>query len=162
MNTTLYNIQNDYLELISEVESLDGEITPEMETALSINQQELGVKSMGYMEVIKQKELFNRLVDDEINRLQGLKKRNATTVGVLKERLLQAVTLFGDFTVGTLSFGTRKSTAVVITDVDELDNSFKTVKVTTQPNKAEIKKAINNGLTVEGAQLVENLNLKIK
>ena len=46
MEKSLYNINNEYLELINKVENLEGELTPELENALTINKSELEIKSI--------------------------------------------------------------------------------------------------------------------
>lgn len=96
MKTTLYNIEQEYLTLISEIESLDGELTPEIEEQLTINKEQLESKSVAYLQVISTKEDLNSAIDIEIKRLQALKKRNSNLVLNLKNRLLEAVNLFGD------------------------------------------------------------------
>ena len=48
-------------------------------------------------------------IDNEIKRLQALKKRNNSLVDNLKNRLVGAIQMFGEFTVGTNTFGLRKS-----------------------------------------------------
>ena len=105
--------------------------------------------------------MLNTRVDDEIKRLQAIKKSNNNLITKLKDRLLDAVKLYGAFEVGLTSFGTRKSTTTVVEDVNSLPKEFKTVKVTEQANKAEIKKALVNGESIEGCEIVEHLNLKI-
>jgi len=72
--STLYKIEQDYLDIISQVEESEGELTPEMEESLKINQSELQQKSIAYLEVIKTKDAFNGMIDDEIKRLTALKK----------------------------------------------------------------------------------------
>jgi hypothetical protein len=52
MKTTLYNIEQEYLNLISEIEALDGELTPEIEDQLNINKEQLESKSVAYLQVI--------------------------------------------------------------------------------------------------------------
>ena len=163
MEKSLYNINNEYLDLISQVESLEGELTPELENALTINKADLEVKSIAYMEVIKQRESLNTRIDEEIKRLQALKKSNDNLVQRLKNNLLNAVNLFGNFEAGFLKFSTRKSKAVVVDcDVNDLHKSFKTIKVTETADKVAIKKAIESGEEVEGCYIVENINLQIK
>lgn len=160
---TLYNINNDYLELISQVEQAEGVLTPELEQALTINKSELEVKSIAYVEIIKQRESLNERIDNEIKRLQALKKSNDTLVSKLKNNLLNAVNLFGNYEAGFIKLSTRKSKQVVIEcDVNDLHKSFKTIKVTETADKVAIKKAIESGETVYGCRLVENVNLSIK
>ena len=160
---TLYNINNDYLELISQVEQAEGVLTPELEQALTINKSELEVKSIAYVEIIKQRESLNERIDNEIKRLQALKKSNDTLVSKLKSNLLQAVNLFGSYNAGFIKLSTRKSKQVVIDyDVNDLPKQYKVVKVTETADKVAIKKAIESGETVYGCRLVENVNLSIK
>lgn len=160
---TLYNINNDYLELISQVEEAEGVLTPELEQALTINKSELEVKSIAYIEIIKQRESLNERIDNEIKRLQALKKSNDTLVSKLKNNLLNAVNLFGNYDAGFIKLSTRKSKQVVIDyDVNDLPKQYKVVKVTETADKVAIKKAIESGETVYGCRLVENVNLSIK
>ena len=160
---TLYNINNDYLELISQVEEAEGVLTPELEQALIINKSELEVKSIAYIDIIKQRESLNERIDNEIKRLQALKKSNDTLVSKLKNNLLNAVNLFGNYDAGFIKLSTRKSKQVVIDyDVNDLPKQYKVVKVTETADKVAIKKAIESGETVYGCRLVENVNLSIK
>ena len=159
---SLYNIQEDYSELMRTIEEFEGEITPEMEEALAINEKELQKKGIGYLEIIKGKEAFNLLVDNEIKRLQGLKKINSNSIDRLKNSLLNAVKMFGEFKIGTLTFGTRKSQRVIITDEETIDKKYKVVKVTEIINKVEIKKDIKDGIIIPGAEIQDNFNLSIK
>ena len=164
MKTTLYNIEQEYINLISEIEALDGELTPEIEEQLTINKEQLESKSVAYMQVIATKEDLNSAIDIEIKRLQALKKRNKGLVDNLKNRLLEAVNLFGtngSFEIGFNKFGTRKSSSVAVEDVNSLPSEFKTVKVTEAADKKAIKDAIKAGIDVPGCSIVENLNLKI-
>jgi len=160
---TLYQINNDYYDLISQIELAEGELTPELESALEINKAELEVKSIAYVEVIKQRESFNTRIDDEIKRLQAIKKQNDNLILRLKNNLLNAVNLFGNFEAGFLKFSTRKSKQVEVNiDPNDLPKEFKTVKVTETPDKNAIKKAIEQGQDVTGCRIVENINLQIK
>ena len=162
-NKSLYKIESEYLELFARIEMADGELTPELESALEINKAELEVKSIAYVEVIKQRESFNTRIDDEIKRLHALKKQNDTLILRLKNNLLNAVNLFGNFEAGFLKFSTRKSKQVEVNiDPNDLPKEFKTVKVTETPDKNAIKKAIEQGQEVTGCRVVENINLQIK
>lgn len=160
---TLYQINNDYYDLINQIELAEGELTPELESALEINKSELEVKSIAYVEIVKQRESLNSRIDEEIKRLQAIKKQNDTLILRLKNNLLNAVNLFGNFEAGFLKFSTRKSKQVIVNcDTNELPKEFKTIKVTEAPDKTAIKKAIEQGQEIQGCELVENLNLQIK
>jgi len=160
---SLYHIESDYLELINQVIEQDGELTPEQEQELSITQQELEVKSIAYVQVIKTTESYISGIEQEIKRLQALKKQNESLVDKLKSNLLNAVNIFGSFTAGFHKFGTRKSTSVNVTiEANALPKEYKTVKVTEAPDKVAIKKALESGESIDGCELVTNYNLTIK
>jgi len=161
MTKSLYHIETEYYQLISEIEERQGELTPELEQQLIINETQLQSKSISYLEVCSAKESLNNRIDDEIKRLQELKKSNSKLIDNLKNRLLDAVKLYGNFEVGLTKFGIRKSKSVSVEDVNSLDKEFKTVKVTESANKKAIKEAIERGELVKGCEIVENLNLKI-
>lgn len=160
---SLYKINAEYMELFGRIEMAEGVLTPELEEELIIKKSELEVKSIAYVEVIKQRESFNDRIDEEIKRLQAMKKSNDTLVSRLKSNLLQAVSIFGNYEAGFVKIGTRKSKQVVVDyDVNDLPKQYKTVKVTETADKVAIKKAIESGETVYGCRLVENVNLTIK
>ena len=163
MEKSLYVIKEEYLDLISQIESAEGELTTELESALTINKAELEVKSIAYVEFIKQRESFNARIDEEIKRLQAIKKANDNLVLRLKNNLLNAVNMFGNFEAGFLKLSTRKSKSVEVTiDTNDLPKEFKSIKVTEAPDKTAIKKAIESGQEIEGCRIVENINLAIK
>jgi hypothetical protein len=162
MKTTLYNIKENYLVLMDEIEASEGVLSEEQETALDINKSELEGKSVAYLEVIRSSEAFVSTIDDEIKRLTALKKRHGNLIDKLKGSLLSAVTLFGEFTVGTLTFGKRKSESVIVEDVNGLHSKFKTTKITESANKAELKKALKAGEKIEGVYVQTNYSLQTK
>lgn len=163
MEKSLYNINNEYLDLISQVEQAEGELTSELENALIINKAELEVKSIAYVEFIKSNESYIERINNEIERLKNLKKVSENVNEKLRKNLLHAVNIFGNFEAGFLKFSTRKSKQVIVDcDVNDLHKSFKTIKVTETADKVAIKKAIESGEEVEGCYIVENINLQIK
>ena len=164
MKQSLYNIVEEQRFTLAEIENMAGELTPELEEQLIINAHQLESKSIAYLEVIKDREAYINNAKDEIKRLQAIIKVNDNLVNRLKDNLLTAVKTFGSFEVGFVKFGTRKSTSVEVDleMVNQLPNEYKTIKVTEAPNKAEIKKALQDGAKIDGCELVENINLSIK
>lgn len=163
LEKSLYKINAEYMELFGRIEMAEGVLTPELEEELIIKKSELEVKSIAYVEVIKQRESLNDRIDEEIKRLQAIKKNNDSLVSRLKTNLLQAVSLFGNYEAGFLKIGTRKSKQVVVDyDVNDLPKQYKSVKVTETADKVAIKKALESGEAVYGCRLVENINLTIK
>jgi len=161
MSKSLFNITLEQKVLMHEIESMEGELTPEMEASLQITEAELQQKSIAYLEVIRQKEGFNSLIDAEIKRLQQIKKAGNNVIARLNDNLLSAVKTFGTYEVGLQKFGTRKSSQVIVEDVNSLPEKYKTIKVTEAADKASLKKALAAGEEIEGVYIQENLNLKI-
>lgn len=161
MKQSLYNIESKYISLISEIEEMEGEITPETLKELEINESERDGKAIAYLSVISNRESENNQIDAEIKRLQGIKKANNNLIDRLKENLLGAVNLFGSFNVGLSKFATRKSKRLEVLDQSRIPSEFMNSKLTVTPNKTEITKAIKNGTFVDGVELIECVNLKI-
>lgn len=161
MSKALYVIEQEYLTLLNEVEESEGVLTEEMEAALIINKGELQSKSIAYLSVIKKNEFYTNQIDEEIKRLQGLKKRATTLSDNLKGRLLEAVKLFGDIETPFNKFGTRKSESIEVENVNALEAKYKTIKVVETADKKALKEAIKNGEVIEGVELKQNINLKI-
>jgi hypothetical protein len=112
--------------------------------------------------VILNNQADSNAIDAEIKRLKALKDAIDSTTDKLKEAVSNAM-LMHDLTevkspLVKMSF--RKSKSVHITDENELDASFFEYKRTV--NKTAIKKAIEGGELVVGAELIEKDNLQIK
>lgn len=159
--TTLYNITLDHLALMDEIEEAEGLLTPEMEEALIINEKDLQTKTVGYLEFIKSRERFKADCKDEIKRLQGLVKKDEMLIQILKDRILSAVNIFGEITVGTLKFGRRKSTVLIIENEELIPKEYKIQKVTTSIDRMKIKSDLKT-MDIPSAQLQTNYNLSIK
>ena len=158
---TLYEIEGDYLALVSQIEASDGEITEEMSKALTLNEKTLKQKSEHYLEFIGSREKLCERIDDEIKRLQAIKKSESKWIDKLKDKLVNAVILFGDIKLGLKTITTRPS-QIVDVDMDKLHKDFKVTKVTFQADKTKIKEALKDGQKVKGAKLVDKFNFRLK
>jgi len=164
MNQSIYKIQNEFQLIIAEVINNDGEITPELETALTINKEQLQSKAVDYCYVIKQLDYDCEQIDNEIARLNKLKKVRSNLTDRLKNTVSSAMQLYDVEKIETplikLSF--RNSESVEITNESQLDACFMVTKTVTTPDKKAIKDAIKSGVFVEGATISYNKNLQIK
>ena len=160
----IYKIQNEFQLIIAEVINNEGEITSELETALTINKEQLQSKAVDYCYVIKQLDYDCEQIDNEIARLNKLKKVRANLTDRLKNTVSSAMQLFDVEKIETplikLSF--RNSESVEITNEQQLDACFLVTKTVTTPDKKAIKDAIKSGVFVEGATISYNKNLQIK
>ena len=160
----LFNITTEYKQLEAALIENEGELTPELETALQINQDQLQAKGISYGYVIKSIEAESDIIDAEIKRLTQLKKVRDNAAERLKTTLKQAMEMYGvlELKTPTLKISFRKSESVEIIDMDLLDKKYITKKITEMPNKTEIKEALKRGEVIEGAELRTNNNLQIK
>jgi len=165
MKKSLYNIEKEYLEIANQLE--DGELSEELEQALTINQAELQGKAVAYAYVIKEADDTVSAIDAEIKRLQALKKTEKNKAERLKETISNAMDLYGirEIKTETLKLNFRRSEGVVYTD--DLSYTLPDELVTIvpeqrKPNLTAIKKAIKEGVDVDGFEIEERYSLQIK
>lgn len=158
----LYEITQEaqYLAVLLETE----ELTPELEEALIINQNELQAKAVNYAKVIANYQAESDAIDQEIKRLKAMKESRDKKVELLKESVKKAMLVSGIEKVESPLFkiSVRRSEAVEVDLVEALPNAFQNVKNVVTADKVAIKEAIKRGEFVMGARLVENFNLQIK
>jgi hypothetical protein len=160
--SNIYQIQQDYLAITNELIENGGELSPEIETALAINKEQLQNKGINYGYVIKSLESDITAIDEEIKRLQALKQSRTKTTDLLKNTIKEAMILYGieELKTPTLKINFRKSESVECdgTVPAEYWNSKTVLTV----DKVRIKEAIKSGEAVVGAVLNVNYNLQIK
>ena len=159
---SLYEISKEALELASILE--EEEFTPEMENALAINQNELQTKAIDYAYVIKSFESDVSAIDEELKRLQAIKKAKVNAVARMKETVLNAMQIYEIQKVETptMKLSLRRSESTEILMEELINEKFKKEKISITIDKTAIKKAIKDGETVEGAIIKENFSLQIK
>jgi hypothetical protein len=162
MKKSMYQIQSEYQQIADALTT--GELTPELEQALSIAEHELEVKSVNYSFVIKDINDEISIINAEIDRLKDLKKVRENALERLKNNISKAMQLFQVDEIKTplIKINFRKSESVEVDNLALLDAKFLNEKVTITPDKMAIKEAIKNGEDVNGARLVINNNIQIK
>lgn len=95
MTKNIYEIADDYIAVIAEIENNDGEITEDMEKKLQIAEDELEEKLRAYRSVIKQNESFVDYNKDEIKRLRDRNKSFDNTKERLCKYIIPALHMFG-------------------------------------------------------------------
>lgn len=170
MKKSLYHITNEFIEIRDAL--TDGELTPELEQALEINEKELSNKAVNYSFIIKDFENRVSAIDAEIKRLQALKKTATNAVDRLKKNVAGAMETFGvekiEHDLMTLSL--RKSQSVQIADdlkpehhhLSDDWSEFIVTKTTHSFDKTALKNALKSGRQFDGIELVENKSLQIK
>ena len=65
------------------------------------------------------------------------------------------------FKTSKVNISYRKSERVDVSDITKLDDDYLKFKEP-EPDKTKIKKAIKDGVKLDGVQLIENYNIQIK
>jgi hypothetical protein len=181
---SMYHIRAEHLGLLKEIEEAEGELTPEMEMALALTEEEFEDKAISYGFVVKSFEDVEEVLDKEIKRLQELKKKAGKRAEKFKDTLNKAMKEFGfeKIQTETLTLSYRKSKPVELAEGFE-DSFLENVSIEIKPkdgapagieklieyfdvkasaSKTRIGDALKAGATIEGAKVAEKKNLQIK
>jgi hypothetical protein len=158
----LYEITREAQELAFLLET--DELTPELEEALVINQDQLQSKAGNYAKVIANIQSDSDSIEYEIKRLKAMKETKDRSISRLKEALRYAMLVSGIEKIesGLFKISLRRSEAVEVDVLEALPNEFVNVKNVITADKIAIKEAIKRGEYVIGARIVENFSLQIK
>jgi len=161
-STTIFEIGNEYQNIISLIEQNNGEMSDDLHEAYINSRDELNNKAKAYIYVIRNKENLISNIDAEIDRLKEMKKRTENEIDRIKNFLSMAVDTFGNFETGLHKISNRISKSVEVTDFNQLPKEFIKEKIEISADKTAIKKAIESGVNISGALLVTKSNLQIK
>ena len=159
---SIYVISEEAKFLASSLE--EGEFTPEMELALTINQNEIQEKAINYGFVLKTFEGDVSLISEEIKRLTAIKKAKENAIDRMKDAVLNAMQIYSIEKVSspTLNISIRRTESIEVPLLELLDDRFVTEKIVKSADKIGIKKALKDGEMIEGAFIQANYNLQIK
>jgi len=168
MNSTLWNITQEFLALASIIEEAGGEATDELMEELAISRENFSHKAEGYAKLILKWDSEIDAAAAEIKRIQAIKKTKENSVGRLKETLKAALLVFGQedakgvkrFETPLVKLSTRKSYAVEITDENALPEDCFVIKK--EVSKTAIKEMLEAGAEIDGASMKENISVQIK
>lgn len=159
---SLFSISAEQLRLINMLEETEGELNPEIEEALIINDANFVVKASSYIEAIKREEARADMADQRIKELMAYKKTHTNIAKHLRGALAYAMDAMGkdkvELDLHKISF--RTSTAVNITDEARIPNTY--IKVETKIDKESLKRDLKAGLVIEGAELITNRNIQVR
>lgn len=131
----IFQLANELQEIVNELEENGGEITPEIEEQLDINQAGVKHKVEAFTQVIHQLESDIEAIKNETKRFADLKKRKEATIESVKKLILYSIDMFGEtaksgtkfIDFGTGKVSTRKSETLEI-DTDAYDKLADKIK----------------------------------
>jgi len=161
---SIYNIQNDHLMLMCQIEDLEGEITPEIEEQLALTEKEFEEKAVSYGYVIRQYDFEINQINDEIARLSAIALRKAKIKDDIKGRIHEAMLRFNIEKIekNNLKLSFRKSKQLIIDEGAVIPSNYITIKEVESVDKKALKEAIEEGSVFKGIYVFENKNLQIK
>ena len=160
MGKNLFNINEEMFRLHQQIEENGGELTPELEEQLPITEHEREQKCESYVSVIRQLKSKSQLIKDEAKRLLDAARTYDKTVERLEDNLLSSIVQLGAVKTNFVSISTRRNKSVEISDDAELPLQYQRVKI--EVNKTLIREALESGIDIPGASIVEKHSLIIK
>jgi hypothetical protein len=145
MFKSLYDIQTEHAALITELIEAEGDLSPELEMALSINKDELQAKAESYALRILEINGQSDFIANEIKRLQYHQKQYDRASDKLKETIKAAMVQFNTEKIETnrVKLSLRKS------EVCEVPESFSEEVLKFVNIKAEIDQSKVDAITYE-------------
>lgn len=164
LNLSFYPVTKELTDIFIALEDNGGEVTPEIEQALAINEENFAAKSVDFGNAILNFKAMAAAAKAEKERLAAIQKRYENAYNRLDKALTAAMDATGHDKVETptMRLSLRHTTATEVDDLDAIPIEYKTTKVEVVADKTAIKKAIQSGEAVPGAHLVENVSLQIK
>jgi ATPase subunit of ABC transporter with duplicated ATPase domains len=158
----LYEITKEYLEIQQILET--EELTPELDQALMLNQNQLQTKGGGYAKIMANKQANVDGATAEMKRLKAYIEQEQKKIDRLKNAMLQSMLITGIEKLESefWRFSVRRSEAVEVDIVEALPSEFRNIKNVVTADKVAIKEAIKRGENIIGARIVENFSLQIK
>lgn len=162
MKQTLYNITEDQRLINAMLEETGGELTPEIEEAMLITEENFISKAEAYGATISEYDAQAEACAQEIKRLQAFKKTCENVSKRMKERISDAMMAFDKdkVTAGTFRFSFRKSTAVVVENEELIpEEYFRTERTIC---RKELMDALKAGEVIAGAMIETRQTLQMR
>lgn len=162
-NISLFKIQQEFIDLCSQISDGSGEITPELEEKLKINAENFTERTVNYhlfMKELKMKIENGKILKQEIDaKIKEFEKVFEKCENNVKGAML----LYEKETAGDdyHKFSLRKSVSVEIENENIIPTEYLKVITETKPDKVEIKNALKAGKEVAGCVLKTNQNLQM-
>ena len=159
---SLYELTTEHRLICDAIEEAGGEITPEIEAMLAINEDNFLTKAEGYAEIIAKYAILAENAKTRKAQCERVQRVAENAVKRMKERIAQAMEEYNlpKVEIGMHKLSFRTSKAVEITDETKIPNCY--IKVATSVDKTKLRADLMAGVVVEGAELKENKSLQIR
>lgn len=159
---SLYDLTSEHRLICDAIEEAGGEITPEIEAMLAINEENFLTKAEGYAEIISKYTILAENAKTRKAQCERVQKIAENAVKRMKERIAQAMEEYNlpKVEIGMHKLSFRTSQQVEIIDEAKIPNIY--IKVKTEVDKKALREDLKNGVIIEGATLKENKSLQIR
>lgn len=159
---SLYELTSEHRLICDAIEEAGGEITPEIEAMLAINEENFVSKAEGYAEIIAKYTILAENAKTRKAQCERVQRIAENAVKRMKERIAQAMEEYNltKVEVGMHKLSFRTSQAVEITDEAKIPNDY--IKVATSVDKKKLRDDLLAGVVVEGAELKMKKSLQIR
>ena len=158
----LYELVEDYMEIVELEEEMNDKQIDEIKKAI---EYEINNKSGNIVKIVKSIESDVKAIDEEIKRLNKIKKAKKSTIDNIKNYTKQQLELMGTKKVST-PFGNlsirKNPVSLVINDESLVPNRFIGEEVVKTINKTMIKDLLKEGQEIPGCELQQGTSLTIK
>lgn len=135
MGKSIFDIDRELLDIFEELEENGGELTPEIEERLKLNEEEVTSKVKNYVEYINKLKADKAAIKAEKDRLAALDKSKDNTIKSLTNLVLYAINTFGKedkkgkkfFDWGTGKVSIRPSVSVEL-DTNKIEHITETLR----------------------------------
>lgn len=137
MAKSIFDINRELLDIFEELEDNGGELTPELEEKLQLNEEEVTSKVKNYVDYINKLKADKAIIKAEKDRLAAIDKSKDTAIKSITNLVLYAIKTFGtedkkgkkffDWGSGKVSIRNTKSVEL---DTDKVDNISDVIRTT--------------------------------
>ena len=162
MSKSIFKIVNEYLDITSQLVETGGELTPEIESLLVINQAEFVTKIDSYASVLEQLRMAKDLWTKRKTRVGNVCKTIDAMTDRLKGNIIDSVKKLGVNKVDGKETAFRIKTtngAVKFSDEKLIPEKYKIQTIVTTIDKAAIGDDLRSGIPVAGCYLQINDSL---
>ena len=163
MNLTLFEIDNTFLNIVNEIETAEGEVSPELAASYDNILTDIVKKETGYLSIQFQLDSQIEKGKEIIKRLQAKIKSFENHQAQLKNRLIEHMILTGKDTIETNLGKIRLqiSESVIDLPISEIDPQYIKTEIIQKIDKTQIKKDAKLNPDIKQKYIIKNHYIKI-
>lgn len=160
--SSLFKLSNEAAELLTLLRESEGEITPEIEAMIEVNERSLAMKADNYYMLLSaidgdtsHWEKIRDSLNSYLKSLSGIKKRLRENIK-RSMRVQEKSKLDGD----TFGFTLSRTKPLLEIDESQLPSEYWAEEFVRKVDKVKIHESIKNGKPVQGVRVIENYGLR--